>query len=534
MIKHHREALLTATALSPTTAVIYCRVSSKKQATSGDGLASQETRCREYANFKGYQVEAVFHETLTGGSSVRPAMASLIAHLRAHKKDGPRVVIVDSQTRFAKDVIGHWHLREALKKAGGILESPSQNFGDSSHDRLLETVLAAGAQYQRELNAEQTRDRMDSRAKNGYWPFQAPVGYRHERVAGHKGKLLVRDEPLASIVQEGLEGYASGHFRLKAEVKRFFEQHPAFPRCAYGGVTNQWVNQILNNPIYAGYVEAPKWNVSLRKGQHTGLISLETHQRITGRSQEDAYAPARADLNLDFPLRGIIACCDCAKPLTGYWSSPRTSRRYAYYMCFNKDCTRHRKSVKRDVVEGEFAALLERVTPSEKLTVMVSELFKDAWQQRASQAAALLKACGVEMTKVQKEIDSVLDRLVQATSQSVIAAYERRVADLEKARLVLEERRSKNFGPLKTFEEMFERAMSFLAAPANLWKSGTFSEKQLVLRLTFADRLAYCPKNGFRTPKMSFPFKVLESIAGGEIKLARPKRFELLTPKFVV
>ena len=30
-------------------AVIYCRVSSTKQTTEGDGLASQETRCREYA-----------------------------------------------------------------------------------------------------------------------------------------------------------------------------------------------------------------------------------------------------------------------------------------------------------------------------------------------------------------------------------------------------------------------------------------------------------------------------------------------------
>lgn len=177
-------------------------------------------------------------------------------------------------------------------------------------------------------------------------------------------------------------------------------------------------------------------------------------------------------------------------------------------MCFNKDCARHRKSVKRDVIEGDFVALLERMTPSEKLTEMVTELFKRGWQMRSSRAAALLKACGAEIAKVQKEVDSVLDRLVQATSQSVVAAYERRVGELEKTRLVLEERRSKSTGPLKSFEEMFERAICFLAGPAKLWRSGTFSERQVVLRLAFADRLAYCPENGFRTPKMSFPFKV--------------------------
>jgi hypothetical protein len=37
-------------------AVIYCRVSSAAQLKKGDGLASQETRCREHAKFRGYEI----------------------------------------------------------------------------------------------------------------------------------------------------------------------------------------------------------------------------------------------------------------------------------------------------------------------------------------------------------------------------------------------------------------------------------------------------------------------------------------------
>jgi site-specific DNA recombinase len=33
-------------------AVIYCRASSAKQTVRGDGLASQETRCREFAKLQ--------------------------------------------------------------------------------------------------------------------------------------------------------------------------------------------------------------------------------------------------------------------------------------------------------------------------------------------------------------------------------------------------------------------------------------------------------------------------------------------------
>ena len=47
-------------------AVIYCRVSSAKQTVRGDGLGSQETRCREFAKYKGYEVVDVFRDDSSG------------------------------------------------------------------------------------------------------------------------------------------------------------------------------------------------------------------------------------------------------------------------------------------------------------------------------------------------------------------------------------------------------------------------------------------------------------------------------------
>ena len=47
-------------------AVIYVRVSSTKQTTRGDGLSSQETRCREYARYKGYEVIKTFSDNMSG------------------------------------------------------------------------------------------------------------------------------------------------------------------------------------------------------------------------------------------------------------------------------------------------------------------------------------------------------------------------------------------------------------------------------------------------------------------------------------
>jgi len=69
-------------------AVIYCRVSSSKQVTEGHGLASQETRCREYAKHKGYDVIDVFRdEGLSDKLLDRPNMKAMLAYIKKRKTE---------------------------------------------------------------------------------------------------------------------------------------------------------------------------------------------------------------------------------------------------------------------------------------------------------------------------------------------------------------------------------------------------------------------------------------------------------------
>ena len=303
-------------------AVLYCRVSSTKQTTRGDGLGSQETRCREYAKYKGYDVSEVFKDDMSGSLINRPGMQDMLAYLRKHSKRQPHVVIIDDISRLARGLEAHLQLRSAISKAGGVLESPSIEFGEDSDSMLVENLLASMSQHQRQKNSEQTRNRMRARLQNGYWVFQAPVGYRYERVSGH-GKMLVRNEPLASILQEALEGYASGRFQLQAEVKRFLESHPEYPPDKNGEIRNQRVTELSTRSVYAGYVEAPDWDVSLRPAHHEPLISFSTFRKIESRLKGHAKVLARKNINVDFPLRGFVICGHCGAPLTACWSKGR-------------------------------------------------------------------------------------------------------------------------------------------------------------------------------------------------------------------
>ena len=147
-------------------AVIYCRVSDVKQTIRGTGLASQETRCREFAAFRGFEVVEGFRDDMTGGRNDRPGMLAMLKHLKAHRND-ERMVIIDDISRFARDLRGHLDLRDLLREAGGKLISPSMEFKDDADSRMVENMMATFAQHQREKNAEQTKNRMRARAMNG-------------------------------------------------------------------------------------------------------------------------------------------------------------------------------------------------------------------------------------------------------------------------------------------------------------------------------------------------------------------------------
>lgn len=506
-------------ALTPR-AVIYCRVSSARQVEEGHGLESQATRCREYAQRKGYEVVKTFHERgVSGGQLDRPSFNELITFIKGQKSEGI-VVIIDDISRFARDIEGHWTLRRTLKDIGGKLESPSITFGEDSDSILIENLLASVSQHQRQKNREQTKNRMRARTLNGYWCFPAPPGFRYECVIG-RGKMLVRDEPLATIIAEALEGFASGRFASQGEVKRFLEGEPAFAdRFPDGVIRYEEIIRLMTRPHYAGYIEVPAWGISLRKGQHDGLISLETYARIQERIKEGARVAARADISEDFPLRGFALCGECEHPLTSCWSTSKTGAKHPYYMCFQKGCEAYRKSIRRDEMEGAFEGLLESITPSPIKLAIARDIFATEWdarQSRAKEQGALYKA---KIADLSKQVDTLLGRLVEAENKTVIKAYETKIAALEQDKLVLEEKAASSGHPNPAFAQMFELAMAF---PANLWKvwqTGRFDLQRLVLRLTFAERLAYGRKMGFRTPKLSLFFNALEGNCGGNCKMA--------------
>ncbi|MEP2640062.1 MULTISPECIES: recombinase family protein [Alphaproteobacteria] len=278
--------------MSAQKAIIYARVSDVKQATEGDGLGSQETRCRQYAEAKGYEVVVAFPDTITGGIDFmkRPGMVALLAYLDA-QPDENFVIIFDDPKRFARSTRFHIELREALRRRGATIECLNFRFDDTPEGEFFETIVAAQGQLERKQNGRQSAQKMKARMQNGYWVHKAVVGYKYQQTRG-RGKVLIPDAPLDGIIREAFEGFASGRFRTQAEVRRFFKSFPEFPRNSKGDITQERVHEIFVHPIYTGHICSDHYGIHWLKAQHAPLISMETFEKVQERKNGAAYPGA--------------------------------------------------------------------------------------------------------------------------------------------------------------------------------------------------------------------------------------------------
>lgn len=197
--------------MSEKTAVIYCRVSTARQADDELPIASQRQRCLERAAHLGAEVLREFaDEGISGQHDSRPAFQAAILFCEAHS---PAYFLCWSTSRFARNRLDAQLYKRRLAKSGTDLIFVSMEIDRSSDGGwLTEGVMELFDEfYSRQISADTRRSMMRS-AQGGFWaggcpPFgykaiPAPEEPRRRRLA------LVEEE--AAIVRRIFQDRAQG------------------------------------------------------------------------------------------------------------------------------------------------------------------------------------------------------------------------------------------------------------------------------------------------------------------------------------
>ena len=123
----------------------------------------------------------------TGGNMDRPALQRLLADIRAGQVDCCVVYKVD---RLSRSLLDFARLMETFEQHQVAFASITQQFNSAtSMGRLVLNVLLSFAQFEREIIAERTRDKVAATRRKGKWAGGRPLlGFD---IDPRGGKLLV-------------------------------------------------------------------------------------------------------------------------------------------------------------------------------------------------------------------------------------------------------------------------------------------------------------------------------------------------------
>jgi len=305
-------------------------------------------------------------------------------------------------------------------------------------------------------------------------------------------------------------------------VQRFLESHPSITSEFKSVYRSQFTFDILRRPLYAGFMTIEKWGLHMHPAKHEPLITLETWQKIQDRLDGKSYKRPRPRVHEDFPLRHYVACPSCDTPMYSAWPKGKT-KSYPYYLCQQKGCERKNKSIPKAEIEGAFAAIAKSLTPRPQLLAAAKAMFAKIWEARLNNQKEQHNASLEHATKIDTKITKLIDRIMNSTSERVIAAYEKELDVLERQKRDLTNKAAQPLEPAQPFETAFGAAMEFLTKPWKLWESGEYDKQRLLLKLALPKPLTYCRQNGFSNTKLSLPFKVLGDFDMQKNEMVRPR-----------
>jgi site-specific DNA recombinase len=328
---------------------------------------------------------------------------------------------------------------QVFEKCGVSFVSVTQSFNStSSLGRLTLNILLSFAQFERELIAERTRDKMSAARRKGKWTGGSPVlGYdvdpRGGRLMVNEGEagrvcaifdLYLEHRSVIAVVREvNNRGWTTKRWTTKDG-----REHPGRP------MGKGDVYKILTNILYTGQVNHKG---TIYPGEHPAIIDPAVFQKVNERLAENGASGGKDIKNkYGAVLRGLLHCDACGTAMHHTYTS-KGGRRYRYYVCANAQqrgwdaCPS--KSLSAHQIEE---SVIEHVRELARNPQVVAETLRQA-QEQSAVGAVTFRA---ELQAGEREVRQLNADLVKVAATAGNGVRLDRMADLQDRVVALERR----------------------------------------------------------------------------------------------
>jgi site-specific DNA recombinase len=533
-------------------AALYMRVSTGRQAEHDLSIPDQRSQLRSWCRANGHDVVAEFVEAgASAGDDRRPGFQQMIERAcdGEHAFD---LIVVHSYSRFFREAFEQEFYLRKLGKHGVRVVSITQPVGDETEPvhAMMRKVIALFDEYQSKENAKHVIRSMKENARQGFWNGATPpLGYKliEAEKRGTKIKKKLEVDPVeAETVRLIFKLYlcgdgSSGALGVKEIVKWLNARGYRTRRSKSFGVGQ--VHKLLTNTIYIG-----RWKfnqASSKTGKRKAedeiveipvphIIETDTFEQV--RRQLHARSPKRRPPRVTtgpILLTGLAVCATCRGGMMLRTGTSKGGQVYRYYTCSN--CATKGKT-----------ACKGRSIPMQKLDTLVTEHLLERLF-RPERVAAILAS----LSSARAEKEAALNGRLIALQRQVIDADDK----LKRLYRLVED-------GLTDLDEVLKDRLNTLKADrdrakAALERAKGHSASQIQIDPALIERFGRSMRENFSTGSVPFRKAYLQSlidvievddhqirIKGNKDLLEkavlasqndqRPKRFELLTPRFVV
>lgn len=221
----------------------------------------------------------------------------------------------------------------------GILQSimtPGREYRTEDNVMMMSVELGMANQFILDLSKDVKRG-LYSKAKKGWRPGLAPVGYLNDKFQEKGNKKILTDEKKFPLVRKIWDLALTGNYTVPA-IQEIANDKWGLRTTFYkkeGKLSTSHVYRILTNNFYYGEFE---YAGKVYQGKHEAMITPEEYdrvQKILGKKGKPR--PKHKKL----PFNGVIRCGECGCSITAdekikYVKTEKKTKSYMYHKCTKK------------------------------------------------------------------------------------------------------------------------------------------------------------------------------------------------------